>query len=48
MAKRYKIADESWALIEDLFSAPRYSRRPRADNRLMLNGILWALCSGAA
>lgn len=48
MAKRYELADESWALIEDLFAAPRYSRRPRADDRLMLNGILWVLCSGAA
>ncbi|WP_371920337.1 IS5 family transposase [Pseudomonas sp. URIL14HWK12:I3] len=35
-------------MIEDLFAAPRYSRRPRADDRLMLNGILWVLCSGAA
>lgn len=48
MAKCYEIVDESWALIEDLFSALRYSRRPRADDRLMLNGILWVLCSGAA
>lgn len=48
MAKRYEIADESWALIADLFNAPRHCRRPRADDRLMLNGILWVLCSGAA
>jgi transposase len=48
MAKRYEIADESWALIEDLFSTPRYSRQPRADDRVMLNGIFWVLCSGVA
>jgi transposase len=48
MAKRYEIAVESWALIADLFIAPRHCRRPRADDRLMLNSTLWDLSSGAA
>ena len=48
MAKRYEVAGESWVLIEDLFSTPHYSRRPRADDRVMLNGIFWVLCSGVA
>ena len=48
MAKRYELPDESWELIADLFIETRCVGRPRADDRLMLNGVLWVLCSGAA
>ena len=48
MARRYEIPDSSWDLIADLFEQKRRSGRPRADDRLMLNGVLWVLCSGAA
>ncbi|MNJ11277.1 hypothetical protein D3C77_54470 [compost metagenome] len=48
MVKRYEIPDASWELVADLFEQPRRSGRPRADDRLMLNGVLWVLCSGAA
>ncbi|NWB89453.1 IS5 family transposase [Pseudomonas gingeri] len=48
MAKRYELPDEYWELVADLFIEPRRGGRPRADDRLMLNGILWVLCSGAA
>ena len=48
MAKRYELPDAAWDLVADIFHEPRRSVRPRADDRLMLNGILWVLCSGAA
>lgn len=48
MVKRYEIPDAAWELVADLFGQPRRSGRPRADDRLMLNGVLWVLCSGAA
>ena len=48
MAKRYKLPDAAWDLVADIFYEPRRSGRPRADDRMMLNGVLWVLCSGAA
>lgn len=48
MAKRYELPDESWELIADIFIEIRCVGRPRTDDRLMLNGVLWVLCSGAA
>ena len=48
MAKRYELPDAAWGLVADIFYETRRSGRPRADDRLMLNGVLWVLCSGAA
>ena len=48
MAKRYELPDAAWDLVADIFTQTRRIGRPRADDRLMLNGILWVLCSGAA
>lgn len=48
MAKRYELSDASWEMIEDLITQDQKTGRPRHDDRLMLNGILWVLCSGAA
>ena len=48
MAKRYELSDAAWDLVADLFVESRRNGRPRADDRLMLNGVLWVLCSGAA
>ncbi len=48
MAKRYELPDAAWNLVADIFYGPRRSRRLRTDDRSMLNGILWVLCSGAA
>ena len=48
MAKRYELPDAAWDLVADIFDEPRRSGRPRTDDRLMLNGVLWVLCSGAA
>lgn len=48
MPKRYETSDADWEIVADLFTAHRRTGRPRADDRLMLNGVLWMLCSGAA
>nr|WP_275094171.1 MULTISPECIES: transposase [Pseudomonas] len=48
MAKRYELSDEAWALVADLFTETHGRGRPRLSDRLMLDGVLWVLCSGAA
>ena len=46
MANRYEISDVAWDLVADLFTQPRRTGRPRIDDRLMLNGVLWLRSSG--
>ncbi|WJD65094.1 transposase [Pseudomonas kurunegalensis] len=48
MAKRYERSGEAWALVADLFTAAHVRVRPRNSDRLMLDGVLWVFCSGAA
>ena len=48
MAKGYELPDAAWDLVADIFNESRRSGCPRTDDRLMLNGVLWLLCSGAA
>ncbi|HFW3352905.1 TPA: transposase, partial [Salmonella enterica subsp. enterica serovar Eastbourne] len=47
---RYDLPDEAWTLIQPLLSAepatPR-AGRPRAEHRMIINGMFWVLCSGA-
>lgn len=47
MAGRYELSDQRWQMIEDIVSPPQTMGRPRRDDRQMLNGVLWILCSGA-
>lgn len=47
MSKRYELSDEDGKSIADLFTAHRRTERPRIDDRLMLSGVLWVLCSGS-
>lgn len=47
MAKRYELSDEAWDVISDLFTH-QHPGRPRSNDRLMLDGVLWLVCSGAA
>jgi len=47
MAGRYEVSEHSWHLVQDIFSSHQATGRPRRDDRQMLNGILWILCSGA-
>ena len=48
MAKRYELSDEAWIVVADLFTETHGRGRPRLSDRLMLDGVLWVLCSGAA
>ncbi len=48
MATRYELPDAAWDLVADIFTKTLRTGRPRADGRMMLNSILWVLCSGAA
>ncbi len=48
MAKRYELSDEAWTVVVDLFTETHGPGRPRLNDRLMLDGVLWVLCSGAA
>ena len=45
------VKDEQWAVVEPLLPKPPRRAdgkgRPRVDDRAILNGILWVLCTGA-
>ena len=41
------LSDEQWAKIEPLLPKVRSRGRPWADNRQVLEGILWVLKTGA-
>lgn len=47
MSKRYELSDAKWKMVADLFNAHWRTGRPTVDDRPMLNGVLWLLCSGA-
>jgi transposase len=44
---RHRLTDEQWELIADLFPPPATTGRPPTDRRLVVDGILWILRSGA-
>ncbi len=48
MAKRYELSDEARIVVADLFTETHGRGRPRLSDRVMLDGVLWVLCSGAA
>jgi len=48
LARRYELADEAWDVVSDLFIETHGRGRPRLSDPLMLDGVLWVLCSGAA
>ena len=48
MVRRYELTDEAWDVVSDLFIETHGRGRPRLSDRLMLDGVLWVLCSGAA
>jgi len=49
MARRYELSDEQWARIEKLMPPKRVGLRgrPGKDDRMMLNGMMWIVRSGA-
>lgn len=44
---RHRLTDEQWELIADVFPPPANTGRPRADRRMVVDGILWILRTGA-
>ena len=48
MPRRYEIDDTQWAKLQPyLGNTPKKTGRPQADNRKLLNGVLWILRTGA-
>ncbi|WP_026648894.1 transposase, partial [Blautia wexlerae] len=49
MLKRYELTDEEWLRIEPLLPPENTGKqgRPRKDNRIIMNGIVWLARSGA-
>ena len=48
MSRRYKLTANEWNRIKDYLPPERSDQkgRPRKDNRMMVNGILWILRTG--
>lgn len=46
--RRHELSDAQWAAIKDVLPAAKGRGRKRADARLMLNGILWIVRTGAS
>lgn len=47
--KRHALTDAQWERLRPLLPPPPTGRgRPRTDDRLMVDGILWRLATGAA
>ena len=46
--RRYELSNEEWARIKSLLPPENTGKkgRPRKDNRIMLNGMLWIARSG--
>ena len=44
---RRELTDEQWKIIAPHLPPPKRTGRPRADDRKVLEGILWLLRSGA-
>ena len=45
--KRHELSDQQWDAIKELLPAPKERGRKPADPRLMLNGMLWIVRTGA-
>jgi len=46
--KRHEVSDEEWALLEPILPKSRAKTgRPARDLRVMLNGTMWILSTGA-
>ncbi|WP_434091015.1 IS5 family transposase [Streptomyces goshikiensis] len=45
--RRHELSDAEWELIQPLLPRPVLGR-PRLDDRMILNGIVWKFCTGVA
>lgn len=46
--RRFELTDEQYALLEPLLPLKKPTGRPRADDRMVLNGLLWKMATGAS
>jgi transposase len=44
---RHRLTDDQWDLISDIFPPPAGTGRPPVDRRMVMDGILWILRTGA-
>ena len=47
VSRRYELTDEEWELLHPFLPVASFGR-PRADDRTVLNGIVWKIRAGAA
>ncbi|CAM3170515.1 hypothetical protein ACU5P1_17685 [Pseudomonas plecoglossicida] len=45
MPRRYELTNKAWDVVSDLFIETLGRGLPRLSDRLMLDGVLWVLCS---
>ena len=48
MVRRHELTDEQWRVIEPLLPVSRVGGRPRVDDRLVINGMLYKCKTGIA
>lgn len=44
---RHRLTDEQWRLIADVFPPPAKTGRPPSNRRVIVEGILWIMRTGA-
>jgi len=44
---RHRLTDDQWELIKDIFPPRAKTGRPPSDRRMIVDGILWILRTGA-
>ena len=44
---RHRLTDDQWELIKGIFPPPAKTGRPPSDRRMIVDGILWILRTGA-
>lgn len=47
LVRRHELSDAEWSVVEPFLPGPARMGRPRADDRTILNGILWIVGTGA-
>ena len=45
--RRHELSDQEWDHIKDILPAPKDRGRPPSDTRMVLNGMLWTMRTGA-
>ena len=48
VVRRHELSDAEWAVLSRLLPASGVAGRPRSDDRVVLNGIVWKLRTGSS